>query len=66
MKKLKIEQILRMHEILIEKTGGASGIRDFGSLDSAINIPFQSFDGEDIYKTVRAKSARLEIGRAHV
>ncbi|NLW41362.1 MAG: type II toxin-antitoxin system death-on-curing family toxin, partial [Tissierellia bacterium] len=34
-------------------------IRDEGLLDSALNLPFQSFDGEDIYKTIQAKAARL-------
>ena len=35
------------------------GVRDIGLLDSALNSPFHSFDGEDIYKTIQSKSARL-------
>lgn len=59
MKRLTKTQILKMHSLLIEETGGSDGIRDEGLLDSALNLPFQSFDGEDIYKTIQAKAARL-------
>ena len=59
MKRLTKTQILKMHSLLIQKTGGSDGVRDEGLLDSALNLPFQSFDGEDIYKTIQAKAARL-------
>ena len=59
MKRLTKIQILKMHSLLIQKTGGSDGVRDEGLLDSALNLPFQSFDGEDIYKTIQAKAARL-------
>ncbi|NLK43077.1 MAG: type II toxin-antitoxin system death-on-curing family toxin [Tissierellia bacterium] len=59
MKRLTKTQILKMHSLLIQETDGSDGIRDEGLLDSALNLPFQSFDGEDIYKTIQAKAARL-------
>ena len=59
MKRLTKTQILKMHSLLIQKTGGSDGVRDEGLLDSALNLPFQSFDGQDIYKTIQAKAARL-------
>lgn len=59
MKKLTQTQIIRMHNLLIQQTGGSNGIRDEGLLDSALNAPFQSFGGEDIYKTIQYKAARL-------
>lgn len=59
MKKLTTAQVLQMHSLLIEKTGGSAGIKDSRLLDSALNLPFQSFDGEDIYQTTKAKAARL-------
>lgn len=59
MKRLTKYQVIHLHNMLIEETGGANGIRDEGLLDSALNAPFQSFDGEDIYKTIQAKAARL-------
>ena len=30
------EQIISMHELLIERTGGLNGVKDYGLLESAI------------------------------
>ena len=62
MKKLSKEQILMLHKQLIEQTGGSDGVRDHGLLESAIESPFQSFDGEELYPTIQAKAARLGYG----
>lgn len=59
MKRLSKNHILNMHSLLIQETGGSDGVRDDGLLDSALNMPFQSFDGKDLYKTIQAKAARL-------
>lgn len=59
MKKLNKSHVLKMHSLLIKETGGSEGVRDEGLLDSALNAPFQSFDGDDLYKTVQAKATRL-------
>ncbi|WP_129723971.1 type II toxin-antitoxin system death-on-curing family toxin [Xylanivirga thermophila] len=59
MKRLTKTQILNMHSLLIKETGGSDGIRDEGLLDSALNAPFQTFGGEDIYRTVKSKAAKL-------
>ncbi len=48
-----------MHRLLIQETGGSEGIKDEDWLDSALNAPFQTFDGEDLYKTIQAKAANL-------
>lgn len=60
--RLSKEQVLLMHERLIEGTGGSIGIRDEGMLDSALSNPFQSFAGEELYPSVQAKAARLCYG----
>ncbi|MDR1159576.1 MAG: type II toxin-antitoxin system death-on-curing family toxin [Syntrophomonadaceae bacterium] len=62
MKRPSLEQVKKMHDMLIIQTGGLSGIRDNGSLESAISSPFQSFAGEDIYPTIAEKAARLGFG----
>lgn len=62
MKKLKLEQIIMLHEILLKETGGLSGIRDMSLLESAINSPFHSFDSVDVYPTIEYKAARLAFG----
>ncbi len=56
------EQVLMLHERLIEATGGSKGIRDEGLLDSALSNPFQSFGGEELYPSVQAKAAQLCYG----
>ena len=42
MKILSKEQILMLHEQLIDATGGLHGVRDEGLLDSALAAPFNS------------------------
>jgi len=59
MKRITKEQVVNMHSLLIKETGGNDGIRDEGLLESALNAPFQTFDGEDLYKTVQSKAAKL-------
>ena len=60
--RLSKTQILLLHEQLIAETGGSSGLRDEGMLDSALNAPFQSFGGEDVYPSLQQKAARLCFG----
>lgn len=55
-------QILLLHEQLLEATGGSSGLCDEGMLDSALNTPFQTFGGEDVYPSLQQKAARLCFG----
>lgn len=56
------KQVLQMHAQLIEQFGGEAGIRDEALLDSALQSPFQTFDGEDLFPSVQAKAARLGYG----
>lgn len=59
MKKLSAEQVIAVHKMMIEKTGGSGGIRDAGLLESALNSPFQTFDGRDVYPSLLHKAAAL-------
>ena len=59
---LSKEQVLKLHASLIKATGGSDGIRDEGMLDLALNNPFQSFGGKELYPSIQAKAARLCIG----
>ncbi len=36
---LTVEEVVLIHDLLIEETGGASGIRDMGALESAVLRP---------------------------
>ena len=60
--RLSKPQILLLHEQLIAETGGSSGLRDEGMLDSALNAPFQTFGGKDVYPSLQQKAARLCFG----
>ena len=62
MKKLSKKQILMLHTQLIQQTGGSEGVRDYNLLDSALENPFQSFGGDELYPTIQAKAARLGYG----
>ena len=62
MKKLSKEQILMLHTQLIQQTGGSDGVRDYNLLDSALETPFQSFGGDELYPTIQAEAARLGYG----
>jgi len=62
MKRLSKEQVLLLHSQLIESFGGSSGVRDDNLLDAALESPFQTFDGEELYPTLQAKAARLGYG----
>lgn len=53
------EQIISMHELLIERTGGLNVVKDYGLLESAINNPFQTFMGKELYPTIQRKAANL-------
>lgn len=62
MKKLSKKQILMLHTQLIQQTGGSEGVRDYNLRDSALETPFQSFVGDELYPTIQAKAARLGYG----
>lgn len=62
MKILKKRQILLLHSVSIAESGGSDGVRDEGLLDSAVNTPFQTFSGQDLYPTVLEKAVRLGFG----
>ena len=57
--RLTKKQVISMHQAMISATGGSDGIRDEGLLESALEAPFQTFGGADIYPTLLQKAARL-------
>ena len=59
---LTISEIIRIHQKLIEKTGGLGGIRDVGLLESAVLNCSQTFDGEELYPTVADKATQMAFG----
>ena len=59
MRYLTLGEVVRLHQLLIESSGGASGIRDLGLLDSALAQPRATFDGQELHPTVLDKAAAL-------
>ncbi|MCL2815903.1 MAG: Fic family protein [Oscillospiraceae bacterium] len=56
---INIEQVIRLHKMLLNSTGGLNGIRDEALLDSALAAPFQTFDSVELYPSTAAKIARM-------
>ena len=46
-----------IHSIIIEKFGGSEGLRDRNGLEAALNRPFATFDGNDLYPDIISKAA---------
>ena len=57
--RLTTKQVIFIHSSLIEATGGTDGVRDMGLLESALEAPFQTFGGKDLYPALIQKAARL-------
>jgi death on curing protein len=56
---LSLAEVLRLHSLLIEQSGGSDGLRDLGMLESALGQPRQTFGGKDLYPTLAAKASAL-------
>ncbi len=52
-------ELLLIHKLVIEETGGAKGVRDVAVLSSAVARPFASFEGQDLYPNLFYKVAAL-------
>ena len=60
--KITRENVLTVYTILTEATGGTVGIRDEGLLISALEAPYQTFDGVELFPTILEKAVRLGYG----
>jgi death on curing protein len=59
MRYLSLKEVIELHRLLLERTGGLAGVRDLGLLESAVAQPLMSFGGQDLYPTVAEKAAAL-------
>lgn len=57
--RLTKQQVIMLHQDVIAQSGGSPEIRDEGLLDSALNAPFQTFAGMELYPTIIDKAAHL-------
>ena len=56
---IELEEVIQIHEILIQTFGGSSGIRDKTLLESALERPFSGFGQTEFHKTIEEKAAAL-------
>lgn len=56
---ITLDEILAIHDDLVDKYGGSHGIRELGLIESAVGRPQASFGGEDLYSTIFDKAAAL-------
>ena len=56
---ISVKEAEEIHKTLIEKYGGALGIRDFAGLDSALARPFHTFGNEELHPDPIHKAASL-------
>ena len=59
MRFLTLIEVLELHRRVIKQSGGTSGIRDLGLLESAIAQPQMTFGGEELYPSLIEKSVAL-------
>jgi death-on-curing protein len=64
MRYLSLGEIVDLHQALLEQTGGATGIRDLGMLESALAQPRATFGGTNLHPTLIAKAAALGFSLA--
>ena len=56
---LTVEEIISLHNKIVEMTGGSFGIRDQSLLESAVYNAVSSYADIEAYPTIEEKSARL-------
>jgi death-on-curing protein len=56
---ITIEEAIKIQGILIDRFGGASGIRDKNLLESALLRPYQTFDKKDLHNSPVEKAAAI-------
>ena len=64
MRYLALGEVIALHRAILEDSGGASGIRDLGALESALAQPRATFDGVDLHASLHAKAAALGFSLA--
>jgi death on curing protein len=59
MRYLTLDEVLDLHRLSLEQSGGAEGLCDLGLLQSAMAQPEMTFGGQDLYPGVADKAVAL-------
>lgn len=57
-----VGDVLRMHEKLIARTGGAPGVRSLPLIESAVQRFYAAYGGHEAYTTIEDKAAAVACG----
>ena len=53
------DEVIDLHDRLIQQSGGSAGLRDPGALQSSLAQPMMTFAGTDLYPALADKAAAL-------
>lgn len=56
---ITLDEVLAIHDDMVERYGGSFGIRDLGLIQSAIARPKATFGGVDLYPIIIDKASAL-------
>ena len=59
MRYLTLSEVLELHRLIIEVSGGGAGVRDLAGVESAVVQPQMTFGGDGLYPTLIDKAAAL-------
>lgn len=59
MRYLTLAEVLALHRLVAEQTGGSAAVRDLAALESAVAQPRMTFEGRDLYATLAEKAVAL-------
>lgn len=61
---LPVEEVIRLQQLVIARSGGGTGILEVGKIESAVAQPRMTFGGVELYPTVVEKAAALGFSLA--
>ena len=56
---IDLQEVLDIHQILIQEFGGSPGVRDEGLLKSALERPFSGFGEKEFYPSAEEKAGAI-------
>ena len=56
---LTLEEVLELHRLALEQSGGLAGVQELGRLESAVAQPPMTFGGQELYPSLAEKAAAL-------
>ena len=59
MRYLTLNEVLELHQLVMQQSGGAVGIHNLSGLESALAQPRMTFGGEELYPTLMEKAVAL-------